>query len=487
MFAVIRINNFSLTIILLGIFSVLSSCSPDNKSDKRTSWIVRWNEIAITASGRDHTPPKANDNWKLGQQMGPTRSSRALAIVHIAMYDAIMSINPRYTNYLDTPRSPSNASMKAAIAQAAHDTLVEFYPSQKEIFQEALKEDLSHIPDGESKEDGITLGKLTALQILNERHNDGSEWSTPGLEVRYDVIMGVGTWHPDPIHTDQKALTPEWGKVKPFAMRGSSQFRVPPPPRLNSPEYAKAFNEVKRLGGDGVITPTERTEEQTNIGFFWGYDGTPSLCAPVKLYNQIASQIGQEQKLDVVDMARLLTLVNIALADAGIAAWESKYYWNFWRPVSAIREADPGTGPTGNGDGNPLTEGDLTFTSLGAPAVNGAGRNFTPPFPTYPSGHAVFGGALFEVLRNFFGTDKYSFSFVSEEFNGVTTDQYGELRPLLPRSFNSFSEAEDENGQSRIYLGIHFSFDKTEGIIQGRKIGELVSESLLKPIYRNDS
>jgi hypothetical protein len=238
-----------------------------------------------------------------------------------------------------------------------------------------------------------------------------------------------------------------------------------------------AFDEVKRLGGDGVTTPTARSAEQTEIGVYWAYDGTPSMCAPPRLYNQIAAQIAGQMNSNHVETARLLALVNVAMADAAIAIWESKYFYQFWRPVTGIRESDPGTGPTGIGDGNSATTGDLSFSPLGAPASNLNGPNFTPPFPAYPSGHAGFGGALFQVLRQFFGTDDISFTFVSDEFNGVTRDHQGNVRPLIPRSFTSLSQAEEENGQSRIYLGIHWSFDKSEGIALGRHVADEVFDN----------
>ena len=182
---------------------------------------------------------------------------------------------------------------------------------------------------------------------------------------------------------------------------------------------------------------------------------------------------------DQTELARILALVNVAMSDAGVAAWESKYYWKFWRPITGIRESDPGTGPSGLGDGNPLTVGDPTFTPLGAPASNLAGPDFTPPFPSYPSGHATFGGAVFQMLRNLAGTDP--FTFVSDELNGETVDSHGVVRPLLPRSFTSFSQAEEENGQSRIYLGIHWSFDKTAGIEQGRRIADEIYSKVALP------
>jgi hypothetical protein len=169
------------------------------------------------------------------------------------------------------------------------------------------------------------------------------------------------------------------------------------------------------------------------------------------------------------------------MSDAGTAIWESKYFYNFWRPVTGIREADAGTGPTGMGDGNDATVGDPNFMPFGAPASNLTGPNFTPPFPAYPSGHAGFGGALFQMLRNFYGTDRIAFTFVSDEFDGVTKDNQGRSRPLLPRSFSTLSQAEEENGQSRIYLGIHWSFDKTEGIAQGRRVADFVFNNAFRP------
>jgi hypothetical protein len=150
--------------------------------------------------------------------------------------------------------------------------------------------------------------------------------------------------------------------------------------------------------------------------------------------------------------------------------------------VTAIRESDPGTGPTGAGDGNPSTLGDPTFMPLGAPASNLMGPNFTPPFPAYVSGHAAFGAALFQTLRNFFRTDAIAFTFVSDELNGVTLDNNQNVRPLVPRSFSSLSQAEEENGQSRIYLGIHWAFDKTRGIEQGRRVADYVFGSAFAPL-----
>ena len=318
------------------------------------------------------------------------------------------------------------------------------------------------------------MGRRAADAILAGRVDDGSQHAEPRVGVDFFTSDEPGRWRQDPISLIPLALGAHWGEVRPFVLKAAAEFRVPPPPALDSPEYAAAFEEVKRLGGDGVVTPTERTEDQTIAGIYWAYDGTPSLCAPPRLYNQIAVQIADQMGSNVVELARLLALVNVAMADAAIAIWESKYHYEFWRPVTGIREADEGSGPRGAGDSTPATVRDPTWSPLGAPASNLTGPNFTPPFPAYPSGHAGFGGALFQILRRFYGTDRIAFTFVSDEMNGVTLDNRGVIRPLVPRRFATLSEAEEENGQSRIYLGIHWAFDKTEGIAQGRRVADYV-------------
>ncbi len=440
--------------------------------------VVHWNSIAIDASGLDHTPVTSGDPRVFGEQLGPGRSARAMAIVHIAIFDAVNAIEGGYASYTGIPRANANTSVDSAIAQAAHDTLIEMYPSQKAAFDQQLAEDLAVIQNGQAKTRGIALGHQAAAAILELRSNDGSAHDEPVLvQNGGDWITSneAGRWRQDPISLIRLALGAHWGEVEPFVLQTSNQFRIPPPPAMKSQAYTAAFREVKRLGGDGIVTPTDRTAEQTHIGLFWAYDGTPSLCAPPRLYNQIALTVADvKNTANVLDLTRLLALVNVAMADAGIASWESKYFYDFWRPVGGIREADAGTGPLGQGDGNAGTHGDMTFSPLGAPASNLNGPNFTPPFPSYPSGHATFGGALFETLRNFYGTDRIPFTFVSDEFNGVTMGNDGQVRPFLPRTFNRLSEAEEENGQSRIYLGIHWTFDKTEGIAQGRKVADYV-------------
>jgi hypothetical protein len=437
--------------------------------------LARWNQIAVDASGLDHTPVANWDPRVFGEQLGPVRAARAVAIAHIAMFDSVNGIVGRYKSFTNiTPAK--NASMPAAIAQAAHDTLVVVFPSQKAAFDHALADDLSQVIAGSAKTDGIDLGHRAADAILSLRANDGSSHAEPHLGVDFFPSNDAGKWRQDPISQAPIALGAFWNQVAPFVLQSATQFRCPAPPALTSPEYATAFNEVKLLGGDVTHTPTSRTAEQTEIGIYWAYDGTPSLCAPPRLYNQITMRIAKAKgtATNPLELARLLALINVSMADAGIASWESKYFYQFWRPVTGIRESDPGTGPSGAGDGNSATSGDPAFHPLGAPASNLTGPNFTPPFPAYPSGHATFGGALFQTLRRYYHTDDIAFTFTSDEFDGETIDNAGVVRQLKPRSFTSLSQAEEENGQSRIYLGIHWSFDKTEGIAQGRKVADYV-------------
>jgi hypothetical protein len=439
--------------------------------------VRHWNEVAINASGLDHTPG-------FGEQLGPVRAARATAIVHIAVFDAINAVTGNhYKSYCGLSPANAGTNMNCAVSQAAHDTLNALFPLQSASCDQLLAADLKQVPNGRPKSDGIALGRRAAAAILAMRANDGSNYVEPRVGFEFITSNDPGKWRQDPISHHPLALGAFWGQVTPFVLQSSSQFRAPVPPAIDSAEYAVAYDEVKSIGGDGIVTPTTRTAEQTEIGTFWAYDGTPSLCAPPRLYNQITMHIADQMgtSSDPVKLARLLALVNTAMADAGSAIWESKYYYQYWRPVTGIRESDPGTGPTLAGDGNDATEGDINFTPLGAPASNLNGPNFTPPFPAYPSGHAGFGGALFETLRKFYGTDNIAFTFMSDEFNGITRDNRGNVRPVISRSFSSLSQAEEENGQSRIYLGIHWSWDKTEGIAQGRRVADYVFANAFTP------
>jgi hypothetical protein len=480
-----HIQKIGLLSIVFAAFIVAPglSAAPAQGSRAGLDVVRRWNQIAIDASGLDHTPPAAGENRVFKQQVGPGRASRAMAIVHIAMFDTVNAVFNQYASYTGIHAHNHDLSLRAAISQAAHDTLVSLFSAQTATFDARLAEDLAVSGNPKQVANGIALGQHVAATLLSMRNHDGAEHPEPVIGIDWVTGNEPGDWRMDPISQLTVALGGHWGECIPFVIKTASQFRAPPFPPMTSAEYAVAYNEVKRIGGDGVVTPTERTPEQTHAGIFWAYDGTPSLCAPPRLYNQITVHIADQMGTDGIELARLLALINVAMADAGMAIWESKFYYNIWRPITGIRESDANTGPTGLGDGNGATIGDPTWTPLGAPASNLTGPNFTPPFPSYPSGHAGFGGALFQVLRRFYGTDNIAFTFVSDEFNGVTRDSNGSIRPYLPRSFSSLSQAEEENGQSRIYLGIHWSFDKTQSIILGRHVGDYVFDNVFQELH----
>lgn len=469
---------------LILVLLILAGCGGGDSSHGSAAAVLRWNEIVQRVTGVDHERIYPDEDPRGGGwQFGPTRTSRAVAIVQIAVADAVAAITGAYAPYLPVAEPAGRCGLDAAVAQAAHDALLALYPMQRADLAIDLDAALARLPPGRATECGRAVGAAAAAAILAARAHDGSEFQTPFQPIEWIYGDQPGEWRADPTTIDVKPLTPRWGRVVPFVIESGAAYRSPPPPALDSVEYAAAYAEVQALGGDGIDTPTERTADQTIAAIYWAYDGQPFLCAPVKLYNQIAVQLAREQHLDAAESARMLALANVAMADAAIALWETKYHYQLWRPVTGIREADPGSGPTGLGDGNPLTLGDPNWQPLGAPAAfDGLPlRNFTPPFPAYPSGHAGFGGALFQVLRHVFGRDDLSFSFVSDELNGETIGWDGQVRQRIPRHFDSLSQAEEENGQSRIWLGVHWAFDKTAGIAQGRAIADQVIDAIYAP------
>jgi hypothetical protein len=439
--------------------------------------VLRWNGIAIDATSLDHTPLLAGENRVFGEQLGPCRTSRALSMVHIAMYDALQSIAAVSPTFYSLSSAPVYTDLRAAIAQSAHDTLLHLYPSQRSQFNAALSADLSTpcsytglcvqlgLLQSDPRAAGLRAGQLAAATCIAARTGDGSALREQTYGVDFTPKSGQAIWAPDPVTNNRRALGSRWGEVKPFVMQSASQFRVNPP-APGSSIYARDYAEVQDLGGDGNTTPTRRTADQTEAGYYWAYDGVPKLGVPPRLYNQIATQLAQQQGLDTLTLTRLLMQANVSMADAALACWESKYVHQFWRPVYGLRVSM---------DGISLGSATPNFLPLGAPASNNTTPNFTPPFPAYPSGHAAFGAALFQTLRNTFGRDDIAFTFVSDEFNGVTKNRDGSVRPLKPRSFANLTQAELENSDSRIWLGVHWRFDCDDGNTQGRQVANWVA------------
>lgn len=382
--------------------------------------VTDWNNTLLNAVRSTNTPPP--------------RASRAMAIVSAAVYDSAISIEGGRLPYYRSINTPG-ANIEAAVASAAHAALSQLFPTQQAAFDAQLSLSLGMIPDGAAKTAGINLGQTIATSFVAHRANDGSASSvvyTPGTDP--------GDWRPTP-PAFAPALLPQWPNVTPFAMTSGSQFRPVAPPALNSPEYTAAFNEVKELGR---IDSATRTAEQTDIARLWAAGG--GTITPPGMWNKIAQDLGAS--LSIADKARMFATLNLATADAAINSWDAKYAYDFWRPVAGIREADT--------DGNVDTISDPTWTPLLT----------TPPFPAYTSGHSTFSAASAAALAAFFGTDALSFS--------VTGDDVA-----ITRNFTSLMGAAEEAGISRIYGGIHWSFDNTAGLAAGEQVGNWVAGNYL--------
>jgi hypothetical protein len=382
--------------------------------------VLQWNEVVLRTIRAKGTPPP--------------QGARHLAMVHAAIYDAVNAVERTHQAYHVQVHAPPGTSPDAAAVVAAHRVLLELYPDQVERFDQALDETMASIPEGAGRDAGVRLGQRVAEKVLAWRAADGA--SRRGV---YAARPGPGLWRPTPPEF-RTALLPQWPRISCFAMRSGSQFRPPDPPALTSTAYAAGYQEVKSLGGR---QSTLRTPEQTEIARFWDDGG--GTVSPPGHWNRIAQTVSRQRGLTLGENARLFALLNIALADAGIVAWDCKYHFNFWRPIQAIREAD--------------TEPDPTWTPLLT----------TPPFPSYTSGHSTFSAAAATTLAMYFGTDEIAFTSTSESLPGVV------------RSFASFSAAAAEAGQSRIYGGIHYSFDNVAGLASGRAVGEYVCRNFLLP------
>lgn len=429
--------------------------------------VLYWNAVALEANRVSHTNGK-------GEQVGPTHSARALGIVHLAMYEAYAGIARDPANlppYLSTPLLPPAAATgpdaaDAAVAAAAHATLSKLFPSQKAAFDMAhLKAGLS----GTGLQEGHTYGLQVAQTILQDRQSD-PDFSDNG----YAASMARGAHRPDPDNPDQGFYAPFYGaRSKCFAV--TQRHELLPPPSLTSDAYLRALREVRFKGIAPHLMATlpsatgRRNADETVIGIYWGYDGAAELGTPPRLYNQIVREVAMARDNDVAENARLFALVNAAMADAGILAWDQKYIHDLWRPVVGIREHDESMGPTGRSTDDIVTDCDPSWLPLGAPKSNVVAKNFTPNFPAYPSGHATFGAASLHMTRLFYGTpngdckndDFFSEpTFVSDEYNGVTKDNTGAVRPRHARSFSGgLWQMIEENGRSRVYLGVHWVFD----------------------------
>jgi PAP2 superfamily len=366
----------------------------------------------------------------------PLVGTRTLAMVHLAMHDAVNAVDRRYQPYAYLARD-AEADAVAAAATAAHKVLVGLFPAQQSNLDAKLVTSLAAVPDGDAETKGVALGQLVGNAILQRRANDGSTATVP-----YAPSAGAGRFQFVPPF-DGVIFRAEWRLVTPFALTSVSQFRSGPPPALGSTAYRDAFNEVKAAG---VLTGSNRTAEQTAYAKFWYEDSDIG-------WNSITRDAVVRKKLSLHDAARLFGLLNIALADAYIAGWDAKFHHDYWRPITAIRAAAT--------DGNDATAPDLTWVPL----------LDTPPVQDHPSTHSVAGAAAAAVLGAVLG-DATEFSFTSS-----TADD-----PKLARTYRRFSEASNENADSRIRAGIHFRFAVDAGLVMGKQVGDQTLGSQLRRV-----
>ena len=394
----------------------------------------------------------------------PLHESRLYAMTHIAIHDALNAIDRRSRPYAFDSAAQPGTSPDAAVASAARNVLVTLLGQLPFPFPQAcidagvasVETDyataLAAIPNSPAKTQGVELGRAAAAAVLELRADDGSD--TPLLVFDYPQGTAPGEWRFTPGFP--LAFAPGWADVTPFVLQDSSQFRAPRPYALTSQKYTDDFNEVKRFGGDGVTTRSDRTAEQTETALFW------VESSPLQ-WNRIGRAVATNRGLDSWESARLFGLLNMALADGYIGSFETKYQaYNFWRPVTAIQLAET--------DGNPDTTADPTWTPL-VP---------TPPIPDHDSAHSVEGGAAAQVLRRFFGADRIYFETCSLTLPAGSTCR--DSSPVL-RRYASFSAAADENGESRILVGFHFRKAVEDGIEHGRKIGNRAVNLFMRPTH----
>jgi hypothetical protein len=396
--------------------------------DRCDQVVIDWNATAYQVI-------KANDGYA-----DPMAASRVLAMLHLAMHDAVNAARPRYATFTSIERDEA-ADPAVAAATAAHDVLAALFKKEPAaaVLKAALDTTLLDAGIGTSVTRGSALGKRVAVAVLQRRAGDGADATQP-----YQPGSRPGEYRFTPGFDFVAA--PHWRHVQPFALQAPSQYRSAPPPALNSAAYARDLIEVKETGTKAA--DAKRTADQTNYAAWW-YEFSDIG------WNRIARTVARDRSQDLWQRARTFALLNVAMADSYIAGWDSKMHYNLWRPVTAIRMADS--------DGNPQTVPDAAFTPL-LP---------TPPVQDYPSTHSALGAAAAAVLADAFGADRVTFQAASSS-----------ALPANPtRRFTSFSEAARENADSRVRAGLHFRFATVAGLELGAKVGRHAVQHMLLPLH----
>jgi hypothetical protein len=399
--------------------ALLLVCTPAARADA----VTEWNEITEATI--------------LAATPDPAMRARTAVIAQVAVFEAVNSIVGDYEPYHQKVDAHSSASAEAAVIAAAHRVLVTLHAGRAPQLDASRDESLAAIADSATKREGIAVGIAAADALLALRANDG--FDTP---VSYDPGTEPGEYRPTPPE-NLPAYRPGLGQVATFSIRDGRQFRSAPPPRLGSKRYARDYEEVKRAG---AAQSKERPADRTQVARF--YDATDGE----QIYYPAARQVAATRSRTLSQNARLFALLAIAMWDGAVSCFETKYHFNVWRPVTAIREA--------GADGNRRTEPDPTWQA----AV------FTPPFPSYPSGHAAFGGAARAVLEEEFGPDGHAITL---------------MNPVLPEivlKYSTFEQITDDIDDARIYGGVHYRFDQEAGALMGRQVASYILNETLRPV-----
>jgi hypothetical protein len=394
--------------------------------------VLQWNEIAV--------------NTAIANGQNPFVQARTGAIVSLAVFEAVNAITQEYEPYLGTVTAPSAASVDAAVAAATYRVLVTFFGGNAATvtaLNNALTAALADIPDGQSETDGLAVGNAAALAILGLRANDGSspaQFKTPGPAV-------VGEWQATPscpvVNGIQVGANLHWRNVAPFAVPAVADF-MPPPPAVSSSQYAKDLAEVASVGLD--ISATRRADRSDVARLY-------AASSPTYVFDLALRQVATAKGRPLSDNARSLALLNMAISDALVASFNAKYYYNLWRPETAIRGAAT--------DGNDKTNANPTYKPYIA----------TPCFPSYPSNHASGSGAGVEMLRRLYGADGHSIDISNPAVQGITLH------------YSGFHEILNDVDDARVFGGIHFRFDQDAGDTLGREVSTYVIHSNLRPLH----
>jgi membrane-associated phospholipid phosphatase len=395
--------------------------------------VLDWNAIAVDTA--------------VANKQSPFAQARYAAIVQLAVFEAVNAITGDYQPYLGTITAPPGASAEAAAIEAAYQVLINYFPASASTLSAAYLNSMAQIPDGQAKIDGIATGDAAAYAMIALRANDGSsppQFKVPGPPVPGEwqatascpIVNGVAV-----------GIAFQWQYVTPFGIPSASDFLLGPPPALTSNKYARAYNEVMRVGS---IDSTKRSQDRANVALFF------AASSPTQAFNQAAREVAQELGRSLSENARAIALINMAMNDSLVASFLNKYHYNFWRPETAIHGGDT--------DGNPKTHPDPTFV----PFI------VTPCFPSYPSNHGSAGNGAAEVLRRLYGDAGHSITLTNPAV------------PDIVLQYTSFRQITADISDARVYGGIHFRTDQEAGANLGLALGTAVYKNNLRRKHKYD-